>query len=95
MYYVKIHERGKTRITAICDKNILGKTFEEGEMQINISERFYKGEVVDGNAIVKEMFDAEVLNIIGNKIVELALKNNIIKRENIANICGVAHAEIY
>ena len=25
MYYVKIHERGKTRITAICDKDILGK----------------------------------------------------------------------
>ncbi len=30
-------------VVALCDKEILGKQFEQGNMQLDVKENFYKG----------------------------------------------------
>ena len=44
MIYVKFH-KGSSVIVAICDSNLIGKTFKEGKLSLNVSEHFYKGEL--------------------------------------------------
>jgi len=95
MYYLKMHEKGKSVITALCDENLLGNTFEDGEMQIDISERFYGGKLVTEEEAVRAMMASDLLNISGKKIVRLALKNKIIKRGDIKRIARVLHAEAF
>ncbi len=95
MYYLKMHERGTSVVTALCDENLIGSKFEEGEMQLDISERFYCGKLVNEEDAVKAMMASDILNISGKKIVKLALKNKILKKADIKHIDKVPHAEVF
>ena len=45
--YTKIHNsRGRT-VVAVCDEDLLGKTFEEGKLFLKVSKEFYGGERKD------------------------------------------------
>jgi len=95
MYYLKMHERGKSVVTALCDENLLGNVFEDGEMQLDVSERFYGGKLVTEEEAVKAMMASDILNISGKKIVKLALKNKIIRKGDVKRIARVPHAEAF
>jgi len=88
-----MHRREKTKITVICDEELLGKKFEENGMQLEVSERFYKERKINDNEAVSAMEEATILNITGKSIVKLAIENKIIKKENIIYIEGIPHAE--
>ena len=44
---VKIHKRDDRTILAVCDSDLIGRTFTEGERQLDLSSDFYKGEERD------------------------------------------------
>lgn len=91
--YVKIHESG-SKVLAVCDKELIGKKFEENDLCLDVSERFYKGEEVSDEKALNLIKEYDNVNIVGKKSVNLALKNNLINKENIIKIKGVPHAQI-
>jgi len=88
---VKIHPSYRN-VIAICDSNIIGKTFEEGNKQIIVNPNFYQGEEKTEKEILEiiEKGTAEdfTFNIVGQESVKLALKCGLIKEEGITNIQG-------
>lgn len=92
---VKIHESYR-KIAAICDSELLGKKFEQGNMQIEVKKEFYGGEKKTEKEIIKIMkfLAAEdiMFNIIGPKSIDIALKTGIISKEGIIEIQGIPHA---
>lgn len=93
-YYIKLHKKGENAITAICDEELIGKRFEEGSMQLEISERFYNGRLIGDAAAAEGMNNARILNITGKNIINLALKKGIIKKSSILKVQKIPHAEI-
>ena len=93
--YFKVHKGQHSDVVAVCDENILGKTFEEGKYCITISEHFYKGEKGNAATIAHLVRDASNVNLIGKESVALGLKVGIITKENIVVIAGVPHAQAY
>jgi uncharacterized protein len=93
--YAKIHKSGDRNIIAICDESLIGKKFSEGNLILDITERFYKGEVLTGDQTLELMKDALNLNIVGEKSIALALKNGIIEKDSVIKINGVPHAQVY
>lgn len=89
---VKIHESYRA-VVAICDSNIIGKTFEEGKRQIKVNEHFFKGEEKTESEVLKIMEEGSAedytFNIVGEESVKTALKAGIIKQEGIIRIQGV------
>mgnify|MGYP001569731874 CR=1 FL=1 len=89
---VKIHESYRNLI-AICDSNIIGKTFEEGKRQIKVNEHFFKGDEKTEAEVLEiiEKGSAEdyTFNIVGKESIATALKAGIIKQEGIIHIQGV------
>lgn len=81
-------------IIAICDEELVGKTFHDGDLTLQITEEFYKGESVDDGAVVKTLSRATIANIAGERSVTCAMKNGFIDRENIIRICGIPHAQM-
>lgn len=85
-------------VVAICDKELLGKKFEEGKFQLDIKENFYKGEEVDEKAsieIMKKMSAEDAtFNIVGEKSINAALKAGIISIKEIRKIKGIPFAMI-
>ena len=89
---VKIHKSYRNTIT-ICDPELIGKNFEEGDRQLKVLENFYRGEEKEEKEILEiiEMGAAEdyTFNIVGEKSIALALKAEIITEEGVVRIQGV------
>jgi len=93
--YVKIHKKQGSTVVAIADKELIGKRFEEGKLQLEISEYFYKGEEKSEEEIIALLEEATNVNLVGKKAVALAIKHGIIQEENILQIKKIPHACIF
>ena len=90
--YLKVHKSGERKIIAVCDEDLIGKTFEENDLQLIISERFYKGEKASEDKILEEIKDADYLNIVGKNSIEFGIKNKLILKSNIILIQKIPYA---
>ena len=92
---VKIHESYR-KIVAVCDAELLGKRFEEGKMQIDVSDAFYGGEKKTDKEVIEILKDAATedatFNILGEKSVNAAITAGIIDEKGIIRIQGIPHA---
>ncbi len=83
-------------VVAICDKELLGKVFEEGKFQLDVKESFYKGRQVNEEEALKIINNLSredaTFNIIGEKSVNAALKAGVIAEEGIKEIDGIPFA---
>ena len=93
--FVKTHKSYRD-IIAICDSGLIGKRFEEGIMQLEISENFFKGEEKTEKEVLEIMryalSDDATFNIAGKESVNTALKAGIIAKEGIRTVQGVPFA---
>lgn len=89
---VKIHSSYRN-VIAICDSNLIGKTFEEGKRAITVNPHFFQGEEKNEQDIAQIMEEGSAedytFNIVGPESVALALKLGIIKQEGIIQIQGI------
>ena len=95
MIYIKVHQSYR-KVVAVCDEELVGKNFEEGQMQLEVKESFFKGELVnEEEAIVllrKHRADDSTFNIVGDKSVEAASRAGIVSKKNVGGIGGIAFA---
>jgi hypothetical protein len=92
MFWCKTFKAKGQFVVAICDEDLLGKKIGN-EFKITVGKNFYQGELIDGNRALELMKKANICNILGKNIVELALKNKFIMKENIIFIGDVPHAQ--
>jgi len=92
--YLKIHKDKYSEVIAICDEDLIGKTLEEGDLVISISERFYKGYKVNENEAIKILKNALNVNAVGEESVQICIKLGLIDEKNVLKIKGVPHAQI-
>lgn len=95
---IKIH-RAYRNVIAICDTNLIGKTFEEGKLQLKITESFFKGEEITKEQAIKiiekEIKEDSTFNIVGEESISIALKLNLIKKENVGKIKNIPYALVF
>lgn len=93
--FVKIH-RSYRDVVAVCDSDLLGKFFEEGERQLDVKESFFGGEEVDEatlkGIIGKMSGDDATFNFVGENSVKCAIDCGVIKKEGVGKIGGVEFA---
>ena len=94
MFYLKIHKnRFGREVLAVCDEDILGKTFEDGEICFEVKKDFYNGDKVTEEEAENFLIVSQNFNLIGKKIIALALRIKLIDKENIIKIKGVPYAQ--
>ena len=95
MLIAKKHDLGTKSILAVCDKEHLGKSFEEGNLFFEVREKFYGGEEITRDQLLDLIKDADSINFFGNKCVKIAIKEGLISESNVIIINGVKHAQAY
>jgi len=95
MIYIKIHKSNNQEILAVCDKELIGKTFRDKDICLKITEDFYKGKLVKENKAIELMKNNNNINIVGEKSINLAIKSNLISEDNIIRIKKIPHAQIF
>jgi hypothetical protein len=97
MIYLKVHEtENGGRILAMCDKSLIGRVLEEGDVYIDLKNYsdFYVGELIKDEKEI-EVKNVSSVNIIGKEAVALAIKNGVIKKDDVRTVEGVPYAQVY
>ena len=100
--FAKIHSRadseGRIReVVAVCDAGLLGKTYREGALVLDLERyrKFYEGELVSEGKAIMLIAAAESLNLVGEKALACARKARLIDEKSVRRIAGVPHLQIY
>jgi len=98
LIFVKIHSTPAGKILAMCDEELIGKVFREGEAIVDLQKYkdFYVGEKKNEREI-KEIFDEDItsINAVGERSVNLLINNSLATKKNVKKINGVAILQIF
>jgi len=92
--YVKVHHHGKEVVVAICDEDLLGKTFTEGAVKIEVSEKFYGGEKMNIREAMKIAKKATIANFLGKNAVKYAVKSKLVHKDAVMVVASIPHAQL-
>jgi len=97
----KVHSRNvsgfQRTILALCDTELLGKTFTEGEKTLDLKNyrSFYEGSTVTETQAIELLKSAESVNIVGEKSIGAAQKAWGVKKASVKKIKGIPHLQFY
>lgn len=85
------HRRGETLVAA-CDEDLVGRTFREGKLRLEVSE-FYAGDLVSPEQLLRHLQLATIGNLVGEETVGAARQAGYVEEPGILRIDGVPHAQ--
>uniref|UniRef100_A0A7C2SD21 DUF424 domain-containing protein n=1 Tax=Archaeoglobus fulgidus TaxID=2234 RepID=A0A7C2SD21_ARCFL len=94
MFRMRVYRVRGEVLVAVCDSDIVGKTFREGDLKLEVKESFYGDEEVGEEEVKRALRNATIANITGSKAVNLAVKVGIIDKSKILYIDGCPHAQM-
>ena len=92
MVLVKLHKKDGRILVAVCDSDLLGKKFEEGQVQLDLTGDFYSGEEKDLDEAGDIIRNADHVNLVGEKSVHLGTHEGVIDASNIRKVQGIPYA---
>jgi|Deesub1362A_J573_1020465.scaffolds.fasta_scaffold00728_3 hypothetical protein len=94
MFRMKVYRVEREILVAVCDSELIGREFEEGELRIEITENFYGSEEVGEDEVKKALNMATIANISGERAVKLAISMGIVDGNNVLKIKECWHAQM-
>lgn len=95
--YLKIHDTKNGRVVAVCDGELLGKTFQEGEIVLDLDtyNSFYNGKKTDEIEVKTALQSFSSANLVGKKSIALAINLRLISKNNVMYVDGIPYVHIY
>ena len=89
---MKVYHRGPETLVAACDEDLLGKTFRERGLRIEVSS-FYEGDRVTEDQLLAHVNLATMGNFVGRETVDAVTRGGFVAQESVLWIDGVPHAQ--
>jgi len=93
LFSIKIHKMPKETILAVCDSEILGCKFSDGEKRIEVYRSFYGEKEIAEENLEKYLVNATIVNLVGQRAVSLAISLGYVDPERILTIGDTVHAQ--
>ncbi len=81
-------------LAVITDKDIMGKSFLDGKIQLDFSKKFYQGEEKTEEEVKKIILESQHLHLSGKNSIALGIELNLVDKERILWVKGIPHAEV-
>lgn len=92
---VKVNKVSDRRlILAICDSDLVGKKFDDGKLQLDLTGEFYQGEEMDDEKIMCLLPKTYILNLVGKESVDFGVKHELVENKNIKKVKNIPHAQV-
>ncbi len=92
---LKVHKSYRW-VVAVCDENVFGRKLVDGKRVLDVSGKFFDGDVMTDEEIAEEIIrcncEDATFNFVGENSVRIAKKLGIVKDEGIVDIEGVPFA---
>ncbi|MDD1756916.1 MAG: DUF424 family protein [Methanomassiliicoccales archaeon] len=86
-------QRGEV-VLAACDKELMGKSFKEGKLKLEVCPSFYEGEDASEEVLLNRLRNATIANLVGERTVAVATKHGLVDEECVLRIEGVPHVQL-
>jgi hypothetical protein len=94
--YLKVHRiPGAGEVVAACDSELMDVTLMHGDVEVCITGGFYGNERTNEEDVQGALACAENVNIIGKRVVALAVAMGLIAENDCIMIGDVPHAQIF
>ncbi len=94
LFYMKIYNMGGKTMVTICDEEILGKVFREGDIVLDISPTFYGGKKVGIEEVIEAINTADIVVVSGRRIVDELAKRGLTLKEYTLKVNEQLHVQI-
>ena len=81
-------------LLVVTDKEILGKTFEEGKLHLDLTHEFYQGEEKTHDEVENLFTKARDIHLTGKESVALGIEKNLVNSDKVLWVQGIPHAEV-
>ncbi len=92
--FLKVYHIDAETMVAVCDEDILGKEFTEGDLHLKVTKEFYGNVPADYDEVASALGQATIANIVGKQSVACAVENGFVDVDDILYIEGVPHVQI-
>jgi hypothetical protein len=92
---IKVYNQSGEIMVAACDEELLGKNFEEGELQLQVHTSFYDGHRVDEQGFVQHLGNSTIANLVGENVIKCAIAAGLTTKDCIIRIQGIPHVQIF
>ena len=89
MMWFKVHKKGKSVLASVCSDDLLGKKLESKDQDLDINEHFFVGEKLELKDLKSVLTSYDNITLVGNDIVDEAIRLGHIKEDNVQTIQGV------
>lgn len=93
MFAVKNYRQGVQVLVAACDAELLGETYREGIIRLEVAAGFYDGQRVEETGLRQFLAGCTVANLVGERTVAVAVAMGLVMEENVRTVDGVPHAQ--
>jgi hypothetical protein len=85
-------------LVSVCDADVVGETFENGEVSLTVEEAFYDGEAAESGVaeerVLESLAACSTANLVGTRTVGLALEHGLVDEANVLDLEGTRHAQL-
>lgn len=80
-------------LVSVCDREVLGETFENEQVSLTVEQEFYDGEEATAEEVVSSLANASVANLVGTVAVGVAIEHGFVDEANVLELEGTRHAQ--
>ena len=91
---MKIFRQKQYVLVAACDDDLLGKTFREGKLKLEVDRKFYGEDLSTIEEAMAAIQNADIANLVGVRVVESAVKRGLVDRQAVITIAGIPHVQV-
>ncbi len=84
--------QGETLLAA-ADTDVVGRELREGALHLRVVKDFYGDVQVSEDTFISSMKLCTIANLVGSRVVKIAMMEGFIDEENVIYIDGVPHAQ--
>ncbi len=90
---MKLTKVGDENLLAATEARLLNKTFREKNLHITVTENFYGNMRVSTEAFRSALLICTIANLVGEKVIDVAVQMGLIEPSNIIKIDGIPYAQ--
>jgi len=94
-FIINVKASGDYKVLNIIDEELIGKKLTEGGFSIYLDPRYFSGEKVYEMQLKDLLLNNSIINLVGNRSVDFALKMGFGTKEAVRVIDGVSFLIIY
>jgi hypothetical protein len=73
----------------ICDANLVGRTFNESDLTMNISKSYFAERIIEENEAEQLLRNASIINMAGEETIALSVRMGMGSSKGVKKINGV------